>query len=118
MGFSDIGENNQPKSFQETFEQKREEHRAELQRKEDEMRQSFVLRVKEKETELKEVEKDVGYTCFNITFHKEIKLKYQKKIIRIQFLSIMSCFSLSIVSCQFSLSVELETRHIIINEYY
>ena len=59
MGFSDIGENNQPKSFQETFEQKREEHRAELQRKEDEMRQSFVLRVKEKETELKEVEKEV-----------------------------------------------------------
>jgi len=64
MGFSDIGENNQPKSFQETFEQKREEHRAELQRKEDEMRQSFVLRVKDKETELKEVEKEL-YTKYD-----------------------------------------------------
>lgn len=64
MGFSDVGENNQPKSFQETFEQKREEHRTELQRKEDEMRQSFVLRVKEKETELKEVEKEL-YTKYD-----------------------------------------------------
>lgn len=60
MGFSDVGENNEPVSFQETFEQKREEHRQELQRKEDEMRQTFVLRVKEKETELKEAEKDVS----------------------------------------------------------
>ena len=60
MGFCDIGENNQPVSFQETFEQKREEHRQELQRKEDEMRQTFVLRVKEKETDLKEVEKEVS----------------------------------------------------------
>lgn len=49
-------------SFQQTFEQKRVEHREELQRKEDEMRQTFVLRVKEKETELKEVEKEVDMT--------------------------------------------------------
>lgn len=62
MGFSDIGQDNQPVSFQQTFEQKRVEHREELQRKEDEMRQTFVLRVKEKETELKEVEKEVGTT--------------------------------------------------------
>ena len=68
MGFSDVGENNQPKSFQETFEQKREEHRAELQRKEDEMRQSFVLRVKEKETELKEVEKEVRLMVVNCSW--------------------------------------------------
>ena len=60
MGFTDIGEDNQPVSFQQTFEQKRVEHREELQRKEDEMRQTFVLRVKEKETELKEVEKEVS----------------------------------------------------------
>ena len=53
MGFSDVGEDNQPRSFQESFEQKREQHRAELQRKEEEMRQSFVLRVKDKETELR-----------------------------------------------------------------
>ncbi|KAB7495150.1 Septin-2 [Armadillidium nasatum] len=64
MGFTDVGENNEPVSFQETFEQKREEHRQELQRKEDEMRQTFVLRVKEKETELKEVEKEL-YTKYD-----------------------------------------------------
>ena len=62
MGFTDVGENNEPVSFQQTFEQKRVEHRQELQRKEEEMRQTFVLRVKEKETELKEVEKEVGYS--------------------------------------------------------
>ncbi|KAF2349700.1 Septin-type guanine nucleotide-binding (G) domain [Trinorchestia longiramus] len=78
MGFSDIGENNQPKSFQETFEQKREEHRAELQKKEDDMRQSFVLRVKEKETELKEVEKEL-YTKYDQLKreHAEEKKRYE-----------------------------------------
>lgn len=35
---------------------------AELQGKEDEMRQMFVLRVKEKEAELKENEKEVCFT--------------------------------------------------------
>ncbi|KAA0201376.1 hypothetical protein HAZT_HAZT008243 [Hyalella azteca] len=78
MGFSDVGENNQPKSFQETFEQKREEHRAELQKKEDDMRQSFVLRVKEKETELKEVEKEL-YTKYDQLKreHAEEKKRYE-----------------------------------------
>lgn len=47
-------------SFQQTFEQKRSAHLAELQQKEDEMRQMFVQRVKEKEAELKEAEKEVG----------------------------------------------------------
>lgn len=46
-------------SLQETYEQKRNQHLAELQRKEDEMRQMFVVRVKEKEAELKEAEKEV-----------------------------------------------------------
>ncbi len=46
-------------SLQETYEQKRSEHLAELQKKEEEMRQMFVVRVKEKETELKDAEKDV-----------------------------------------------------------
>ena len=40
---------------------KREEHVRELQRKEEEMRQMFVVRVKEKEAELKEAEKEVRY---------------------------------------------------------
>lgn len=39
---------------------KKQEHNAELQRKEDEMRQMFVVRVKEKELELKEAEKEAN----------------------------------------------------------
>ena len=46
-------------SLSETYEQKRQEHVAELQKKEEEMRQTFVIKVKEKEAELKEAEKEV-----------------------------------------------------------
>lgn len=59
MGFSDVDANNKPISFQETFETKRSNHLQELQQKEDEMRQMFVVRVKEKEAELKEAEKEL-----------------------------------------------------------
>lgn len=55
MGFSD----DQAKSLSETYEQKRQEHIAELQKKEEEMRQTFVIKVKEKEAELKEAEKEL-----------------------------------------------------------
>ncbi|KAJ2945080.1 hypothetical protein O0L34_g9134 [Tuta absoluta] len=60
MGFTDVDADNKPVSFQQTFEQKRSAHLAELQRKEDEMRQMFVHRVKEKESELKEAEKELN----------------------------------------------------------
>ncbi|RLU22343.1 hypothetical protein DMN91_004621 [Ooceraea biroi] len=46
-------------SFQQTCEAKRSIHLQELQQKEDEMRQMFVARVKEKEAELKETEKEL-----------------------------------------------------------
>jgi len=46
-------------NFQETYELKRNAHLSELKRKEDEMRQSFVQRVKEKEAELKEAEREL-----------------------------------------------------------
>lgn len=46
-------------SLQETYEAKRNEFMGELQKKEEEMRQMFVQRVKEKEAELKEAEKEV-----------------------------------------------------------
>lgn len=46
--------------LQETYELKREAHVSEMQSKEEEMRQMFVQRVKEKETELKEAEREVG----------------------------------------------------------
>ncbi|XP_044254421.1 septin-2 [Tribolium madens] len=59
MGFSDVDADNKPISFQQTFEAKRSNHLQELQQKEDEMRQMFVVRVKEKEAELKEAEKEL-----------------------------------------------------------
>jgi septin family protein len=60
MGFTDVDSENKPVSFQQTFEAKRTNHLAELQAKEDEVRQMFVVRVKEKEAELKDNEKDVS----------------------------------------------------------
>ncbi|RZF33008.1 hypothetical protein LSTR_LSTR006262 [Laodelphax striatellus] len=59
MGFTDVDSENKPVSFQQTFEAKRSTHLQELQQKEDEMRQMFVLRVKEKEAELKEQEREL-----------------------------------------------------------
>lgn len=46
-------------SLQQTYEAKRQEFLVELQKREDEMRQMFVQRVKEKEAELKEAEREV-----------------------------------------------------------
>lgn len=66
MGFSDVDNENKPLSFQESFEAKRSHHLQELQNREDEMRQMFVVRVKEKETELKEAEKEVVILKKNI----------------------------------------------------
>lgn len=40
-----------------------------MQKKEEEMRQMFVVRVKEKEAELKEAEKDVSFISFLILLH-------------------------------------------------
>jgi len=59
MGFTDVDSENKPVSFQQTFEAKRSNHLAELQSKEEEVRQMFVQRVKEKEAELKDSEKDL-----------------------------------------------------------
>lgn len=59
MGFTDVDSDNKPVSFQQSFEHKRSTHVKELQLKEDEMRQMFVNRVKEREQELKDEEKEV-----------------------------------------------------------
>ncbi|XP_055372490.1 septin-2 isoform X3 [Condylostylus longicornis] len=59
MGFTDVDSENKPVSFQQTFEAKRSNHLAELQAKEEEVRQMFVQRVKEKEAELKDSEKEL-----------------------------------------------------------
>lgn len=47
-------------SLQETYEAKRHEFLGELERKQEEMRQMFVQRVKEKEALLKEAEREVS----------------------------------------------------------
>ena len=56
MGFSD-GE--KPGTFAEQYTMRRESHLNSLQQREEEMRQKFVIRVKEKESELKEAEREV-----------------------------------------------------------
>jgi septin 6/8/11 len=57
MGFSDG--DGKPGSFAEQYTLRRETHLTSLQQKEEEMRQKFVIRVKEKESELKEAEREV-----------------------------------------------------------
>ncbi|KAM5180076.1 septin-10 isoform 1-T1 [Mantella aurantiaca] len=59
MGFQDLGPGDKPVSLQETYEAKRHEFFEELHRKEEEMRQTFVQRVREKETVLKEAEREL-----------------------------------------------------------
>ncbi|KFO36074.1 Septin-10 [Fukomys damarensis] len=60
MGFIDVGPENKPISLQETYEAKRHEFHGERQRKEEEMKQMFVQRVKEKEAILKEAEREAS----------------------------------------------------------
>ena len=48
-----------PCSLQETYEQRRAEHVKELERIENEMRQNFVNKVREKDLELKKSEKEI-----------------------------------------------------------
>ncbi|XP_063303479.1 septin-8 isoform X1 [Pelobates fuscus] len=59
MGFKDTDPDSQPFSLQETYEAKRKEFLGDLQRKEEEMRQMFVNKVKETEAELKEKEREL-----------------------------------------------------------
>lgn len=59
MGFTDVDSENKPVSFQQIFEAKRNAHLEQLQHDEDEMRQMFVVRVKEKEAELKDIEREL-----------------------------------------------------------
>lgn len=56
-------------SLQETYEAKRKEFLVDLQRKEEEMRQMFVNKVKETEAELKEKEKEVRASLIVTLFH-------------------------------------------------
>ncbi|KAM8966123.1 septin-6 isoform 4-T5 [Sarcophilus harrisii] len=80
MGFQDTDPDNKPFSLQETYEAKRNEFLGELQRKEEEMRQMFVQRVKEKEAELKEAEKELHEKFDRLKkIHQEEKKKLEDK---------------------------------------
>ncbi|XP_075384667.1 septin-14 [Tenrec ecaudatus] len=59
MGFTDVGPNNQPLSFQEVYGAKRQEFSEQCQREEERLKQRFVQRIKEKEAEFKEAEKEL-----------------------------------------------------------
>ena len=71
MGFSDG--DGKPGSFAEQYTLRRESHLTSLQQKEEEMRQKFVIRVKEKEGELKEAEREVIF-CFAFEMDFNIRL--------------------------------------------
>lgn len=77
MGFTDVDAENKPVSFQQTYEAKRTNHLQELQQKEDEMRQLFVVRVKEKEAELKEQERELQD---RFDKHKKAHAEEKKKL--------------------------------------
>jgi len=62
MGFSDVDSDNKPMSFQQTCEKKMAVHQQELSQKEEEMKQQFIQRVKEKEAQLKEAEREVSFS--------------------------------------------------------
>merc|ERR1712080_664559 len=59
MGFEEGDKEGKGSSVAETYTMRRESHLQNLQEREEEMRQKFVLRVKEKEAELKEAEKEL-----------------------------------------------------------
>jgi septin 6/8/11 len=81
MGFSD----SESRSLSETYEQKRQEHISTLQKKEDEMRQMFVIRVKEKESELKEAEKELHQRFDALKKqHKTENAKYEESKKRLE----------------------------------
>ncbi|XP_039373987.1 septin-10 isoform X2 [Mauremys reevesii] len=80
MGFRDTGPENKPVSLQETYEAKRHEFFGELQRKEEEMRQMFVQRVKEKEAILKEAERELQAKFEHLKrLHQEERMKLEEK---------------------------------------
>uniref|UniRef100_A0A8U7NQ57 Septin 8 n=1 Tax=Corvus moneduloides TaxID=1196302 RepID=A0A8U7NQ57_CORMO len=80
MGFKDTDPDSQPFSLQETYETKRKEFLGELQRKEEEMRQMFVNKVKETEAELKEKERELHEKFEHLKrIHQEERRKVEEK---------------------------------------
>lgn len=66
MGFADCSSiNGKTMSISETYEAKHTELKAEIQKREDDIKEAFVAKVKAKEAELKEAEKEV---CISLVF--------------------------------------------------
>ncbi|XP_041504423.1 septin-14 [Microtus oregoni] len=59
LGFNDTGPDSKPVSFQEMYEAKRQEFHNQCQREEEELKQTFMQRVKEKELTFKDAEKEL-----------------------------------------------------------
>merc|ERR1711884_912635 len=78
MGFTD--NEGKPGNFAEQYNMRREMHLSSLQQKEEEMRQKFVIRVKEKEAELKEAEKEL-HASFD---EMKISVSDEKKLVEDQ----------------------------------
>uniref|UniRef100_A0A8C6SDB6 Septin n=1 Tax=Neogobius melanostomus TaxID=47308 RepID=A0A8C6SDB6_9GOBI len=80
MGFKDTDPDSQPFSLQETYEAKRKEFLGDLQRKEEEMRQMFVNKVKETEAELKDKERELHDKFEQLKrMHQDEKRKVEDK---------------------------------------
>ncbi|XP_006873108.1 PREDICTED: septin-10-like [Chrysochloris asiatica] len=80
LGFKDVGPENKPVSVQETYEAKRHEICGERQRREEEMKQMFVQRVKEKEAILKEAERELQAKFEHLRrVHQEERMKLEEK---------------------------------------
>nr|XP_042121610.1 septin-10 isoform X6 [Peromyscus maniculatus bairdii] len=97
MGFADVGPEKKPLSMlstglQETYEAKRLEFYGERQRKEEEMKQMFVQRVKEKEAILKEAERELQAKFEHLKrIHQQERIKLEEKRRNLEEESIAFC---------------------------
>ncbi|NWW75326.1 SEP10 protein, partial [Climacteris rufus] len=84
LGVRDVGPDCKPVSLQEVFEAKRLEFFLELERKEEEIKQQFVQRVKEKAAMLEEAEQQVQTKFEHLMLmhqEEELKLGEKKKVL-------------------------------------
>ncbi|XP_037009037.2 septin-14 isoform X2 [Artibeus jamaicensis] len=82
IGFTDVGPDNQPVSFQEIYEAKRQEFCDQCQREEEELKKKFMQRVKEREIAFKEAEKELQdkFEHLKRIQHEEtVKLEEEKR---------------------------------------
>ncbi|XP_057343163.1 septin-14 isoform X2 [Manis pentadactyla] len=80
MGFTDVASDNQTVSFQEICEAKRWEFYDQCQKEEEELKQKFMQRVKEKETTFKEAEKELMDKFEHLKrVQQEKTMKFEKK---------------------------------------